>query len=72
MPDVKWYAGSGASGITISVTTVTGGTDGRLLRQTGGLVGTSLLADDATNVTLSSGTLIFPTGTPSTRTSLPS
>ena len=59
MPDVKWYAGSGSGTITIGTTLVAGGTTNRLLRNTGTTVGNSLLSDDATNITLGSGSFII-------------
>lgn len=63
MPDVKWYAGATTGTITISTTVVSGGTNNRLLRQTSSVVGNSLLSDDATNVTLTSGQHLAPNGT---------
>lgn len=62
MPDVKWYAGA-AGTITIGTTPTASGTANRLLRNTGTVVGNSLLSDDATNVSLTSGQYLLSTDT---------
>ena len=65
----SWAAASGASGLTVGTTTITGGTTGRILYDNSGVVGELANTGTGNNVLATSPTLVTPIlGTPTSGT----
>lgn len=67
--DGTWSSASGSSGLTVGTTTISGGTNGRVLYDNSGIVGELANTGTGNNVLATSPTLVTPNlGTPSAAT----